>query len=196
MSFPCPQCHDRYTRSLPMVHQSGISTWTSQRGVASGSQTVLSRMTSPPGPRNTLGATLVLCLTMFPIAGLLLVAGVAISNASVSQQVHPAAPSIDGSTVRSHPLTRGGARRIPHVAPTQPVNPNTSPVAVSVLPVRDTPAVYLFGAFLIIGWGTLLAAAIRSIRRANKHNRTVWQQEMQQWRSSFLCRACGCVFIP
>jgi hypothetical protein len=32
MSYPCPQCHDRYTRSLPMVYNSGISTWTNQRG--------------------------------------------------------------------------------------------------------------------------------------------------------------------
>jgi type I restriction enzyme, R subunit len=41
-----------------------------------------------------------------------------------------------------------------------------------------------------------VAAAIRSIRRANKYNRTVWQQEMLRWRSSFLCRACGCMFTP
>jgi hypothetical protein len=195
MSYPCPRCHDRYTRSLPMVHQSGISTWTSQRGLARGSQTVLSRMTSPPGPRDTLGASLLLILTMLPIAIGLLVAGVAISNTSVSQRLHPA-PIIDGPNVRSHPLTRGAARRIPHVAPTQPVTPNTAPVHVSVLPVRDTPMVYVFGAFFILGWAALVAAAIRSIRRANKYNRTVWQREMQQWRSSFLCRACGYVFIP
>src|SRR5260370_3520688 len=111
-----------------MVHQSGISTWTSQRGLASGSQTVLSSMTSPPGPRDTLGASLLLILTMLPIAGLLLVAAVAISNTSVSQQVHPAPPILDGPTARSHPLTRAVARRIPHAAPTQPDNPHTPPI--------------------------------------------------------------------
>jgi len=191
MSFPCPRCSDRYTRSLPMVHQSGISTWTSQRGLASGSQTVLSSMASPPGRRETLGASLLLCLTMFPIAALLLMVGLKLS---ISQ--HRPATIIDGPHVRSHPLTRGGARRIPHVAPTQPLNPNTPPVAVSVWSVRDTLLVCLFSALLILGWGALVVAAIRSIRRTNEYNRTIWPQELQRWRSSFLCRACGFVFIP
>lgn len=198
MSYPCPQCHDRYTRSLPMTHQSGISTWTSQRGLASGSQTVLSIMTSPPGQRGTLGAYLLLILTMLPVAGLLLVAGIVRSNTSVSRQVHPAALIIDGPTARSHPLTRGVARRIPHAMPTRPVTPDTPPVPTLHPPdsLGNRLVGYAFGAFLILGWGALVVAAIRSIRSTNRYNRTVWPQEMQRWRSSFLCRACGSVFIP
>jgi hypothetical protein len=198
MSYPCPQCHDRYTRSLPMVHNSGISNWTSQRGLASGSQTVLSRMTSPPGPRGARGAYLLLLVTMLPIAGLLFVAGIVRSNASVGRQVNPAAPIIDGPTARSHPLRRGVARRIPHAAPTRPTTPNTPPVPALHPPdsLGNRLVGYAFCALLILGWGALVVAAIRRIRNTNKYNRTVWPQEMQRWRSSFLCRACGFVFIP
>jgi hypothetical protein len=68
MSYPCPECHDRYTQSLPMVYNSGISTWTSQRGLASGSQTVLSSMTSPPSQRRYPRSLLAACLDDAPVS--------------------------------------------------------------------------------------------------------------------------------
>jgi len=34
------------------------------------------------------------------------------------------------------------------------------------------------------------------VMQAHNYNQKVWPEQMRQWQESFICKACGCVFLP
>jgi hypothetical protein len=191
MSYRCPQCASGYSKKISLMYSAETRRWSGYRRGGT-SQTDLAAMYSPPQSRSSFGRKVlvgILCYLMLAMGGIVSRAfssrAVATPTLQVAQNPQP---------VVAH-LFRKGRKARHELAAAQAL---TAPVEVA--PAPQTPEskrdllFQMTGVFAI--GGSLIVVLLWSIRRTNHYNRTVWEPASQLWHSSFICKACGEVFVP
>jgi hypothetical protein len=173
MAFLCPECGDRYTQSLRMIHSSGTY---------SRSQSVLSGMASPPVTKSTSGLTLIL---VFIVIGSIF-SFVALTSPS-------SAPPVVQQTKVVSTMPHSGHKDKHATAST----PNAAPAAVPPSPMHTSLSdIVAATAFSLVFAGAFGLFPFVALRKASRYNTTVYPRLLAQWEASFMCRACGNVFTP
>lgn len=177
MAYPCPQCGDRYTQSLPMVYGTGTSVrdWRSRSGYGgqTTSQTLVAGMATPPVKRSW----------MWPLVWVLMLLSVfvALQEGVRAQQEVATQVQVPTMSRRAPVQRRNGVMRAPVVGHASAL---TSAQWEQVGWVMD----------VTLWVGVLAGTAV--LLRAVWFNRRVYPEDLAAWSSSFLCRGCGTVFRP
>ena len=195
MSYPCPQCSGRYTQSVSMMYSEHTRRWSGGRGRGGSSQTDLAAEHSPPQSRSTVGRTILvvlLCVVLFQCLSVFSLNAANLQKPQPAQTVvqaqeKPVAPSRG----RAHKGRQKVAAVEPSIAPAG-VEPQPDPQAVKAAIHRLLPILGLACLAIV----ALLVLLSLSIGKTKRYNTSVWGPAMQLWNASFLCKACGHVFIP
>lgn len=182
MSFPCPKCHDRNTRSLEMVYAHGIG-YTRLNG--------MSIMYAPPEKRQT-GWLILLMIPLLALPCLLLSIGLfGVTSAGPSTASSPSQISAPVSLPQPKDKIKTSKNRVPPAAPTT-IASIPQPGKRDDLQKPVSPTVLLIPLLFLLA---PLSLVIFGLVRVSRYNRNVWPILMQNWRDSFLCRGCGYVFM-
>jgi len=171
MAFPCPQCGDRNTQSLPMAYGGGtyVGQWRSRSGYRGTtiSQNFIGSLASPPIRRQLWKPLLCLMLVTLWFTPFLMI-NYEWMFGNVAQTPSRVVNSSREDTERQAAILR------------------RPPLAERV---QTLLAVLALGASLeapVVWW------LIRTIR----FNREVYPGLLHHWQIGFLCRRCGVVFYP
>jgi hypothetical protein len=190
MSYPCPQCSSKYTQRVQLMYSDNTRRSTGFRGERSLSQTDLAVRHAPPKRRSTLGRKILVVL----LFGIVLVGVIQLRGnpPNLAKQSPMLAQVQQMPTLRS-PDRKHRAKQI--LAPRQqPINP---PHVESQSETQAPKTNRSEGTLLTISlYSLVIVFLIWSIRRTNRYNTTVWEPAIQFWNASFLCKACGHVFLP
>ena len=197
MAFPCPRCGDRYTQRLPLVHASGVwqGTWSNGlRGGTRTSQNALSMLASPPKRKPViLLASAVLFMALYLAVTLAaFVAPHRLHAAAISALASSAQPARTPAAVLPH-----HGRHHAHTPPLAPIPQFTaSAVTNRQAHAPEWATDWKSAAAFEVVPLALLSMMLALLTSRLRYNHRKWPEALRHWQACFLCRGCGCIFLP
>ncbi len=191
MAYPCPRCGDRYTQRLPLVHASGVWQGSWRNGLRGGtrtSQNALSVMAAPPRRKPTV---LLAGALLFFTAALL----VLLTFYVAPQKLQAASNSVLAGSIAPSPTLphRNRRHRHPHADPPAAIPQAPASNAASSRQIELHWQAIVTAALLP---GVIVCVMLAVLMSRIRYNFREWPAAIQHWQSCFLCRGCGCIFLP